>query len=313
MGARVTGRGERPGALVTVPPLAGFIEEVAAEPIVQGLRLNTVMPIKGTPRETLERLVAAAKGKPLFVDLKARQLRVAEAAVPPFTSVRLSHRISLATPARAVFSGGREHARVLAVDGDRLLLEDGPRRVLGPGESVNIPDATLEVLGDVLTDRDREYLAAMRELGLRDVMLSFVERDEDVDAVRALLPDARVVAKVESVRGVAWARERGPDHVRRGGRLMAARGDLFVEVRRPHDGRRAVKDILAADPRAVVASRLCDSLAWSVEPTCQDISDVAWCLGAGARTLMLGDEVCLKRDAVLSAIHLVEAIVDDLA
>lgn len=62
-------------AIVTVPPYAAFIEEVARHPIVRGLRLNTVMPIKGPPGPVLERL--SSFGQPVWVDLKGRQLRVA--------------------------------------------------------------------------------------------------------------------------------------------------------------------------------------------------------------------------------------------
>lgn len=294
---------KQPGVIVTVPPHATFLEEVAAHPLVVGLRLNTVMPVKGPLERALERL--AGLGQPLWLDLKGRQLRVAEPAVPPFTAVRLSHRVRVKTPARALFGNGREEVRVLEVDGDRLLLEDGPRRVLGPGESVNIPCPTLEVEG-VLTTNDEAVVRAARSLGLHDYMLSFVEGPEDVEAVRALDPDARVVAKLESQRGLAFAREHGP---RGGVRLMAARGDLFLELARPHHVLRALKDVLAADPDAIVASRVCDSLAWSLEPSCQDITDAAYLLSLGYRTLLLGDEVCLRRDSVMSALNLLEAIV----
>jgi hypothetical protein len=285
--------------IVTVPPHATFLEEVAAHPIVSGLRLNTVMPLKGTIEATLTRL--AALGKPLFIDLKGRQLRVAEPAVPPFTAVRLSHRITVKTPAVALFGGGRERVRVLEVDGDRLILEDGPRRVVGPGESVNIPCASLAIEG-ILTARDQDYVRAARRLGLHDVMLSFVESMEDVEAVRALDPDARVVAKVENQKGLGFARE--PHGVR----LMAARGDLFLELARPHHLLEALRSIVAADEDAICASRICDSLAWSLEPSAQDITDVAYLRGLGYRTLLLGDEVCLKRDSVISALNLLEAI-----
>lgn len=285
--------------IVTVPPHATFLEEVAAHPVVAGLRLNTVMPLKGTVEATLARL--AALGKPLFIDLKGRQLRVAEPAVPPFTAVRLSHRISVRTPALALFGGGRERVRVLEVDGDRLLLEDGPRRVVGPGESVNIPCPSLAIEG-TLTARDEEYVRAARRLGLHDYMLSFVESTQDVDAVRALDPDANVVAKIESQKGLGFVREGT------GVRLMAARGDLFLELARPHQLLDALKAIVAADPDAIVASRICDSLAWSLEPSAQDITDVAYLRSLGYRTLLLGDEVCLKRDSVISALNLLEAI-----
>ncbi len=284
--------------IVTVPPHADFVAEVAAHPVVGGLRLNTVMPLRGTPREALADL--ASHGQPLWVDLKGRQLRVAEAAVPPFTAVRLSHRIEVETPTLALFGNGEEAVRVLAVDGDRLILEDGPRRVLGPGESVNIVDPSLRIAGR-LTERDEAYLAAMRELGLRRVMLSFVEEPDDLAAVRGLLPEAELVAKIESQRGLSFA-------PRAEARLMAARGDLFLELEQPHHVLRALRQLLAVDPQAIVASRICDSLAWREEPSCQDVTDIGCLLALGYRTLMLGDEVCLRRDSVLAALDLIQAI-----
>ncbi|MCB0166867.1 MAG: hypothetical protein KDI79_21750, partial [Anaerolineae bacterium] len=61
-------------AIVTVPPYADFLDDVAAHPLVSGFRLNTVMPLRGDPAEVLERL--RSFGQPLWVDLKGRQLRV---------------------------------------------------------------------------------------------------------------------------------------------------------------------------------------------------------------------------------------------
>lgn len=293
-------------AIVTVPPHADFLEEVARHPVVGGLRLNTVMPIKGTAKAVLRRL--AGLDQPLWIDLKGRQLRVAQAAVPPFTEVRLSHRIRVDTPAVALFKNGTQQTRVLEVDGDRLILEDGPRCVLGPGESVNIPCSSLRIEG-VLTDRDREYVEAAKALGLHDYMLSFVESPEDVSAVKELDPDARIVSKIESRKGMGFVREHGCDH----GRLMAARGDLFLELRRPHHLLEALRSIVAADPDAIVASRICASLAWDPEPAAQDITDVACLLLLGYRHLMLGDEVCLRRDTVIAALDLLQSIVRDMA
>ena len=88
---------------------------------------------------------------------------------------------------------------------------------------------------------------------------------------------------------------------------MAARGDLYVEVVRPHRIVGALADIIAADPEAVVASRIFDSLARSAAPSSADIGDVAFLLSLGYRTFMLGDTVCFRRDAVLEALNLLEA------
>ncbi len=290
--------------IVTVPPYADFLTEVAAHPLVSGFRLNTVMPLHETHTEVLQRL--QKYGQPLWVDLKGRQLRVVGAAIPPYTEVKLSHRIKVETPVDAYFSDGDERIRVAAVDGDRLILADGPRRLVGPGESVNIVHPSLQIEG-TLTDTDRSYLAAMKDLGMTKVMLSYVECIEDADEINSLLPNAEVLLKIETQRGLEFAKQNGSKY----GHLMAARGDLYVEVLRPHKIASAVKTIIKADKDAVVASRILDSMAYQPIPVSADISDVAFLLEIGYRTFMLGDQVCLRRDSVMQALNLLEEISND--
>ena len=291
-------------AIVTAPPYAPFLDEVAAHPLVCGLRLNTVMPLREGPGEALDRL--RALGQPLWVDLKGRQLRVVGAAIPPYTEVHLSHPVHVRTPVDAFFSDGRECVRVAAADGERIILADGPRRLIGPGESVNIVHPSLEIDG-TLTETDRAYLAAMKERGLDRVMLSYVEQPADAGEVQQLLPGVKVMLKIETQRGLDYARQHGA----RQGQLMAARGDLYVEVLQPHRIIGALRELIAADPQAVVASRILDSLAYDPVPESADIGDVAYLIALGYRTFMLGDRVCLKRDTVLAALNLLEKIAEE--
>ena len=291
-------------AIVTAPPYAPFLNEVAAHPLVCGLRLNTVMPLREGPGEALDRLRALEQ--PLWVDLKGRQLRVVGAAIPPYTEVRLSHPVRVQTPVDAFFSDGRECVRVAATDGERIILADGPHRLIGPGESVNIVHPSLEIDG-TLTETDRAYLAAMKKRGLDRVMLSYVEQPADADEVQRLLPGAEVMLKIETQRGLDYARRHGAQQ----GRLMAARGDLYVEVLQPHRIIGALRDVITADPQAVVASRLFDSLAYHPVPDSADIGDVAHLIALGYRTFMLGDVVCLKRNTVLAALNLLGKIAEE--
>ncbi|MDH5605621.1 MAG: pyruvate kinase [Anaerolineae bacterium] len=291
-------------ALVTAPPYADFLDEVARHPITAGLRLNTVMPLKHGPQEALERL--RKFGKPVWVDLKGRQLRVVGGAIPPYTEVMLSHPIEVNTPVDAFFSDGNEIVRVMAVDGKRLILEDGPRRLVGPGESVNIIDPSLKIKG-TLTETDRAYLAAMKKLDMNKVMLSYVESASDVEEVKKLLPGAEVVLKIETGRGIDFARKHGPKY----GRLMAARGDLFVEVLQPHRVAKALKEIVKADPQAIAASRIFDSLAYTPVPSSADIGDAAFLMEIGYRSFMFGDAICLKRETILEGLNLLQALAED--
>ena len=291
-------------AIVTAPPYAPFLNEVAAHPLVCGLRLNTVMPLREGPSEALDRL--SALGQPLWIDLKGRQLRVVGAAIPPYTEVHLSHPVRVRTPVDAFFSDGRECVPIAAVDRERIILADGPRRLIGPGESVNIVHPSLKIEG-TLTETDRAYLAVMKERGLNRVMLSYVEQPADVDEVEQLLPGAQVMLKIETQRGLDYARQHGA----RQGQLMAARGDLYVEVLQPHRIIGALRDIIAADPQAVVASRILDSLAYDPVPESADIGDIAYLIALGYRTFMLGDIVCLKRETVLAALNLLQKIAEE--
>jgi pyruvate kinase len=292
------------GVIVTVPPYADFLEEVAAQPLVRGFRLNTVMPLRESPREVLERLVKF--GQPLWVDLKGRQLRVVGAAIPPYTEVKLSHRILVETPVDAYFSDGEERVRVAAVDGDRLILADGPRRLVGPGESVNIIHPSLQIEG-TLTETDKLYLTGMGKMGLKQIMLSYVESPDDVEEINRLLPNAEILLKIETQRGLDFAKSYKTHY----GHLVAARGDLYIEVLRPHKITIALREIIKADKAAVVASRILDSLAFQPTPLSAEIGDVAYLLEIGYRTFMLGDQVCLKRDSVIEALNLLEAIAND--
>ncbi len=144
----------------------------------------------------------------------------------------------------------------------------------------------------------------MKSVGMKKVMLSYVESPDDIMEVQDLLPGAELVLKIETLAGLAYSRKYGPKH----GRLMAARGDLFIEVIRPHKVISALKTIIKADPQAMVASRIFDSLAYQTIPENADISDAAFLLALGYRTFMFGDRICFQRDSIIEALNLLSAV-----
>jgi pyruvate kinase len=297
--------------IVTQGPYSTFLEQVAGLDLVEGIRLNTVMPVKdGEIEATLAELKRKTGEKTLWVDLKARQLRVREFANTPYTAVTISHRISVDLPATAHFDNGKLAARLVAIDGYRLILEDYAGRLIGPGESVNIVDESLTFLDhDLLTAKDLEYVAACRQVGIEDYMLSYVERPEDLETLRAEHPGCRIMAKIESQRGM----ERLEEIAAVSDGLMAARGDLFTEVPYPHLVVPAVREIFEVDgPGAVVASRLLLSLLRHPVPSNSDIMDIAYLLQMGYRRFMIGDDICFKRDILMRAVRIFGAMDQDL-
>ena len=298
---------EKITAITTMPPYAPYLEEVLRHKRVSGIRLNTVMPVKGSYEELLKRIKDSAdkNKKDLWIDLKCRQLRIKSFGVPPFTEIELSHEIDVYTPCKAYFGSRSESATVLEVDKNRLIMQEGPKRVVGPGESVTIVHPTLQVKG-YLTDTDKKYIEAGNRVGINNYMLSFVEKAEDISEFRKYNSNANLVAKIESQKGLDYVSNEYAGTPR----LMAARGDLFMQLHWPHTVIGALEKILQKDNNAIVASRLFESLSESPEPRCEEISDVDNLLRMGYKNVMFGDEVCLKRDSLVYALNLFSAVAE---
>lgn len=296
--------------IVTMPPYAPYMEKVLRHKIVSGIRLNTVMPVTETLEDVLKRMNDLAKkyDKTLYIDLKARQLRIKTYGIPPFTEIELTHNIKVNTPVRAYFGNGEDYATVLKVDKNRLIMQEGPKRMVGPGESVNIPDTSLHVDG-YLTDTDKKYIEAAKKIGLHDYILSFVETKNDIEELIKLDKESNIIAKIESVKGMDYVVNQYSKE-KSNARLMAARGDLYIELGMPHEVIDATEKIIKKDNDAIVASRIFTSLSRGLQPCCEDIGDADNLLRMGYRTLMFGDDICLREESVMSGLNLLYAMAE---
>jgi pyruvate kinase len=265
------------------------------------------MPVKGDDlASVLANIRKTIGNKDLWIDLKARQLRVMEFANTPYTAVAVSHRITVDLPATAWFDNGRLGARIVEIDGKKLILEGYAGRLIGPGESVNITDPSLRFLdAELLTPRDKDYVRAAVSAGLDRFMFSFVRSAADIREVRALCPGAVVCAKIEDRAGLAAVGEIAGafDFV------MGARGDLYTELDYPHLIVGAMRDIAAtANDKAIAASRMFESLLKGAMPSCADISDIALLKEFGYRKFLIGDDICFDRNLLFKAIRIFEAL-----
>jgi pyruvate kinase len=160
-----------------------------------------------------------------------------------------------------------------------------------------------------LTDLDKAYIEAGAKVGINTIMSSYFEGGNDVSEIRAINPNAEIVAKIESEKGLNYVRtEYNPKSLVR---LMAARGDLYVEISRPHLILGAVRDIVEKDPEAIVASRILPSLRNSFLASAQDISDIGFLMEIGYRRFMVGDDICFRKESLLSALNIIQALERD--
>lgn len=295
--------------MATLPPYVSHRPLIIGHPLVGALRLNTVSPLAETPRELLARLQRECGPKPLWIDLKSRQLRISKFAYLPFAFVELDHNIHVDLPCPIYFKDCLSTV-VRIVNGRQLILDQRPARVVGEGEPVNILDPSLQIDG-VLTDRDRTYVEAAKQLGLHDYLLSFVESASDLQALRELDPQARIIVKIESRRGLKYVHQRWRHGApSQNDTLMAARDDLYIQMTgQEAEFLPALESIVHADPEAIVASRLLTSFEEHDQLSSQDLCDLALMFELGYRRLMLSDRLCFQQESFRAAITALDSLI----
>jgi len=293
--------------LVTLWPSFPHFPKFAYDNRLSGIRLNTAMVKSYELDEEFKKARSLKDSIPLYFDVKGRQLRVTE--VMPYKShleLKLNHPISVNTPSVVLFKGGEDKAMLREVNGDHLIFEGGPSYMVHEGESLHLRHPSLVVGGEQFVPQELEKIELAKKAGFDRYFLSYTERQRDVDEFRELIgKDAELILKIENKQGLEYVvNDFKPD-----GRtsLMAARGDLYVEVDKPHEILSALKTIIAVDPKASVGSRMLLSLVNSHVPSCADFSELAWLYDIGYKRMMLCDELCLKDDLLSRSVNAFDA------
>ncbi|MBB4197104.1 pyruvate kinase [Rhodoblastus sphagnicola] len=191
--------------------------------------------------------------------------------------------------------------------GHKMLIDDGRLRLdvieAAPGRAVttvevggrisnrkgvSLPDT--EIPDAAMTEKDRIDLAAAVETGVDWIALSFVQRAEDVKAVKAIVGDrAMVLAKIEKPQAIT----RLDEIMLAADGLMVARGDLGVEVppeKVPGLQKRITREARRLGRPVIVATQMLESMITSPTPTRAEVSDVATAVFEGADAIMLSAE-----------------------
>ncbi|MBU0666030.1 MAG: pyruvate kinase [Nanoarchaeota archaeon] len=312
------------GLILTVPPLARF-EDIIKDPVVEAVRINTTHEVNQDLDYLLESIKEQAGLKKAWIDLKCRQLRVTDYNVEirrgeEIHKIGLSQKIELNLPTEAIFDDGNFYANIVALENENTLIIPSslekktglqlPTRTnmgIRPGMSINITDPSLKIKG-YLTKKDEAYIEASKKAGIHTFMLSYVEEESDITDFLALDPDAELIAKIESPKGIEFVKNIYPKYKDKV-HLMAARGDLYVELAQPHLILKACEDIINADKDAILASRMLQSLRKPEKmPASQDIFDLYSGMLMGYYRFMTGDEVSFRKDSTMSVIGLFDAV-----
>ena len=251
-------------------------------------------------------------GRPIgvLIDLQGPKLRIGTFAAGPISLVtggrlRLDLSGEPGNPERAPLP----HPEIFAAlaPGVQLLLDDGKIRLeveecgpdfaltrviaggrLSERKGVSVVGAVLPLLA--LTEKDRRDLEFGLQLGVDWVAVSFVQRPEDLQEVRAVVGDrAAIMAKLEKPAAI----ERLDEIVAQSDAVMVARGDLGVEMPPEHVPpvqRRVLRTCRTAGKPVVVATQMLESMIQAPTPTRAEASDVATAIYNGADAVMLSAE-----------------------
>lgn len=310
--------------LVTLSPSMPHFDRFAQDTRLSGIRVNSAMMYANEMDAELTKAKSAPATMPLYFDLKGRQLRImnVEYVKGTHVEIELNHRISVNCPTPVLFKGGNEHALLVGIrnykDGNRevqrlVFAPREPASLLRQGESICIRDRSFHILDkQFFPEYEIERIKKVATYGWTRYVLSYVESQRDIDEFRQYVGnDVEVVAKIESRRGLEWVANgyKPQDNLR----LLTARGDLYIEVDRPHHMLDAQKLIIEKDPQAIVGSRILLSICRDVElpngvkeqrrvPDAVDLSELAWLYDIGYRSMMLCDDLCIREERLGIAI-----------
>lgn len=279
--------------IATIPSLSNIrnISKIFNEKNITEARYNTGVRSPYSPYDSLKKLqeIANYHGKKLWVDIKGRQLRINSWADPLYECVELNHEIKVDLPAKIFFRNGTS-CDITHIDGNKLFLSEPPREALGKGQSINILGENLKIQGEYLTELDKEYLKACKELHISNIMASYVEDESDIDEISRIIdlkPEC-FCAKIESERGLTFILNHSFSFS-----AMAARDDMYIELEENYKKMiEALKLIAVYDTNAICASRIFLSLERKNVPDFSDFEDLEMMYALGYRRFMLCDNIC---------------------
>ncbi len=295
---------------LTLNPGQFFAKKILQFPLIEGIRCNTGAPVDNSKSLILKDFQTEIYPIKAWVDLKCRELRIVRDATIPTEPLEINHKIEVKTPTAIYYNEGKNFAVIDRVsDGNKITIKPPKgftgKEVIqfGKGASINIPDNSLKVF-EYMTQNDRKYVEAAKQVGLHNYLLSFVESTRDIEELLQLDPKAKIIAKIESKKGLEFVKNEY-ESVKDKVRLLAARADLYIELDHPHEILSALRLIVKADSNAIGASRILESfLELENIPRCADICDIGFLLELGYRTFLLGDDICQNQSALSSALGL---------
>jgi pyruvate kinase len=183
---------------------------------------------------------------------------------------------------------GKVRLRVESVSAGKAVAVVEVAGRISNRKGVSLPDTDIPV--SAMTEKDQSDLEAALNAGVDWIAVSFVQRADDIAAVKKIAAGrASVLAKIEKPQAIARLEE----IIEVSDALMVARGDLGVEMpveKVPGLQKRITRLARRSGKPVVVATQMLESMISSPVPTRAEVSDVATAVYEGADAIMLSAE-----------------------
>ena len=217
--------------------------------------------------------------------------------------------------ARLVIGDGEVEFNVMEKRADTLRVRVTVPGLLEARKGVNAPGTELGISS--ITEKDREDLVFICEMGLDYVALSFVRTADDIFELRQLIADQGasipIIAKIEKNEAIKNLEE----IIKAADGIMVARGDLGIEVppqRVPVLQKKIIVACNEVGKPVITATQMLQSMVEHPRPTRAEASDVANAILDGTDAVMLSGETASGKypiQAVLMMKHIAEIIEDE--
>ncbi len=183
---------------------------------------------------------------------------------------------------------GKIRLQVMSNDGNHIETKVVVGGMISNRKGVNIPNAILPI--NSLTEKDKNDIKLIDELGIDWVAVSFVQTSDDIIYARSLMKsDIKIISKIEKPSAV----ENIDKIIDVSDAIMIARGDLGVEIPLetiPGIQYKIVRACHLKKCPVIVATQMLESMRENVVPTRAEVLDVSNAVYQGVDAVMLSAE-----------------------
>jgi pyruvate kinase len=197
---------------------------------------------------------------------------------------------------------------VSKIDGSDIHCTAEVSGQLKSRKGINVPQ--VQLVSEMITDRDRQLVAFAEQNGVDYIGLSFVESADQIEGIRNLTKGSfpRIVAKVENQGGL----DNLDEIVRATDALMIDRGDLSAETNFQKMAlfqKQILKSAQEFGVPVIVATEMLHTMVENPFPTKAEISDITNAVIDGGSAIMLSGETAVGANPVL-AVEVMRSVSD---